>query len=145
LFLSAGCYSDLPPLDVIEGNNVVLLGDAGHATTPHQGSGAGQAIEDALFMSRLLGHPDLSSQPTAANIKKALQVYRRYRHDRAAQVQISSAQCGLVYEGRGVNGEGQNIDKVRKDLKDRMRWIWEYDTEKQISSMLAEVKSTLAA
>ncbi|RAL66883.1 hypothetical protein DID88_007665 [Monilinia fructigena] len=34
---------------------IVLLGDAAHASTPHQGAGAGQAIEDAFILSNLLG------------------------------------------------------------------------------------------
>ncbi|KAL4246567.1 FAD/NAD(P)-binding domain superfamily protein [Abortiporus biennis] len=33
---------------------VVLLGDAAHSMTPHQGAGAGQAIEDAYVLSSLL-------------------------------------------------------------------------------------------
>jgi salicylate hydroxylase len=33
----------------------VLMGDAAHAMTPWQGSGAGQAIKDAMVLSTLLG------------------------------------------------------------------------------------------
>jgi salicylate hydroxylase len=38
--------------------NICLLGDSAHATTPHQGAGAGQCLEDALILSRLLGLVD---------------------------------------------------------------------------------------
>lgn len=37
--------------------NVCLLGDAAHATTPNMGQGAGQGIEDAYYISRLLSEP----------------------------------------------------------------------------------------
>ncbi|MCS6948135.1 MAG: FAD-dependent oxidoreductase [Steroidobacteraceae bacterium] len=34
---------------------IVLLGDAAHATTPHLGQGAAQAVEDAVVLGELLG------------------------------------------------------------------------------------------
>ena len=34
-----------------------LLGDAAHAMLPHLGAGAGQAIEDARVLVKLLTHP----------------------------------------------------------------------------------------
>ncbi|MCO6059069.1 FAD-dependent monooxygenase, partial [Pseudomonas sp. MOB-449] len=34
---------------------VALIGDAAHAMLPHQGAGAGQGLEDAYFLARLLG------------------------------------------------------------------------------------------
>lgn len=36
---------------------VALLGDAAHGMPPHLGAGAGQAIEDARALVRLLAHP----------------------------------------------------------------------------------------
>lgn len=36
---------DLPELPLIHDDRVIIIGDAAHGTTPHQGSGAGQAIE----------------------------------------------------------------------------------------------------
>lgn len=59
-------------------------------------------------------------------------------------MQVTSAECGLLYEGPGVHREGQDIDKVRKDLEESMRWVWEYDTEAQVSAMLREIELALA-
>lgn len=42
---------DLKPLSRYAFNNVVLLGDAAHATTPNMGQGACQAIEDAVVLA----------------------------------------------------------------------------------------------
>ncbi|MBT9386794.1 FAD-dependent monooxygenase [Pseudooceanicola sp. CBS1P-1] len=51
--------SILVPGDWYRGR-VVLIGDAVHATTPHLGSGAGMAVEDALVLvEELSAHPSL--------------------------------------------------------------------------------------
>ncbi|KAL1716835.1 hypothetical protein EV715DRAFT_204573 [Schizophyllum commune] len=44
------------PVDTYADDGVILLGDAVHALTPHLGAGAGQAIEDAYVLGRILGH-----------------------------------------------------------------------------------------
>lgn len=103
------------------GHRIVLTGDAAHGTTPHQGAGAGQATEDGFFLSRLLAHPKVSQNPTAKSIEAALQIYHNVRHDRAAKVQVTSAQAGMLYEGRGSEGEGQDAERVRANLDERMK------------------------
>lgn len=40
---------------------ICLLGDSAHASTPHQGAGAGMALEDAYVLSSLLGQAQKSS------------------------------------------------------------------------------------
>lgn len=46
--------NDLKPLENWCKNNVCLIGDAGHATTPNMGQGGAQAIEDAYYISNLI-------------------------------------------------------------------------------------------
>ncbi|AKQ45352.1 monooxygenase [Rufibacter radiotolerans] len=46
---------DLAPLDHFAFPNLLLLGDAGHATTPNMGQGACQAVEDAAVFADELG------------------------------------------------------------------------------------------
>lgn len=61
-----------------------LLGDACHPMTPFMAQGAGQAIEDAVVLSRALagiGHGD---------VPPALKRYEAARKDRTARIQISS-------------------------------------------------------
>ncbi|PQJ71999.1 FAD-dependent monooxygenase [Polaribacter butkevichii] len=45
---------DLKPLKKWHKNNICLIGDAGHATTPNMGQGGAQAIEDAFYLSKLI-------------------------------------------------------------------------------------------
>ncbi|QXP64583.1 FAD-dependent monooxygenase [Polaribacter sp. HaHaR_3_91] len=45
---------DLKPLKKWHKNNICLIGDAGHATTPNMGQGGAQAIEDAFYLSNLI-------------------------------------------------------------------------------------------
>ncbi len=48
-----GDLMDLRRLDKWHHNNICLLGDAAHATTPNMGQGAGQGIEDAYVLAKL--------------------------------------------------------------------------------------------
>jgi 2-polyprenyl-6-methoxyphenol hydroxylase-like FAD-dependent oxidoreductase len=53
---------DLKPMPKWSKNNTILLGDAGHATTPNMGQGACQGIEDAYsFANHLNKHKGLKS------------------------------------------------------------------------------------
>lgn len=45
---------DLKPINKWQSENVCLIGDAAHATTPNLGQGACQAIEDAYVLGKLL-------------------------------------------------------------------------------------------
>ncbi len=49
-----GDIIDLKPLDRFAFNNIVLMGDAAHATTPNMGQGACMAIEDAAVLANCL-------------------------------------------------------------------------------------------
>jgi 2-polyprenyl-6-methoxyphenol hydroxylase-like FAD-dependent oxidoreductase len=65
---------------------IVLLGDAAHATTPHLGSGAGMAVEDAIVLNE-----ELSTEPDVA---VALQKFSARRIPRASLVVGNSLKIG---------------------------------------------------
>jgi len=54
---------DLKPIEKFAFGNIVLIGDAAHATTPNMGQGACQAIEDAVILADELGK---NADPAAA-------------------------------------------------------------------------------
>ncbi|KAF8159235.1 salicylate hydroxylase [Crassisporium funariophilum] len=81
------------PLNSFVSGNVVILGDAAHASTPHQGSGAGQAIEDAYILSTVIGHPFT----TRETIARALRVYDHVRRPFAQKVHERARLNGLYF------------------------------------------------
>lgn len=56
---------DLKPIEKFAFGNIILIGDAAHATTPNMGQGACQAIEDAVILADELGK---NAAPAAALI-----------------------------------------------------------------------------
>ncbi|UWX61748.1 FAD-dependent monooxygenase [Chryseobacterium oranimense] len=64
---------DLAPISSWHSENLCLIGDAAHATTPNMGQGACQAIEDAYIIGRLLE----TSQDFNALFEKFQQIRRK--------------------------------------------------------------------
>lgn len=60
--------------------------------TPFQGSGAGQAVEDAYMLALLLGHPSV----TLDKVPIAFEIYQQIRLPFANRVQKLSALAGWV-------------------------------------------------
>ncbi|GBE85786.1 6-methylsalicylic acid decarboxylase atA [Sparassis crispa] len=89
-------------LPTFVGERVALLGDAAHAMTPHQGSGAGQAFEDGYILASLLGHPSV----TRATVHRALQAYDAIRRPFAQEVQRRSRSTGMLCDLSGPEFEG---------------------------------------
>jgi len=66
--------TDLKPLINWHQNNICLIGDACHATTPNMGQGAAQAIEDAYYLSNL------------QNTKPYMNVFNQFQKKRQSKV-----------------------------------------------------------
>ncbi|KLO11287.1 FAD/NAD-binding domain-containing protein [Schizopora paradoxa] len=73
--------------------HVALLGDAAHAMAPSLGAGAGQAMEDAYVLGRLLAHDNV----TVENVRNALDIYDIVRKPIASKVADLSRMCGNSY------------------------------------------------
>lgn len=67
---------DLKPIDRYAFRNILLIGDAAHATTPNLGQGACQAIEDAVILADEIGRH--SEIPTAFRRFEARRVQRTH-------------------------------------------------------------------
>ncbi|RDB25997.1 Salicylate hydroxylase [Hypsizygus marmoreus] len=137
------------PLPTFVHQNVALIGDAAHAMPTHMAAGAGQAIEDAYLLGRILTHPSLSpsfslSSPTPSPtlIPTALKIYDQIRRPFVAHIAAESRVVGLLYEfnapglsydgsGAGVsegNGKGKGVGK-KGDMEELKRvleekWSW---------------------
>jgi 2-polyprenyl-6-methoxyphenol hydroxylase-like FAD-dependent oxidoreductase len=64
-----GDILDLRRLDKWHHQNICLIGDAAHATTPNMGQGAGQGIEDAYVLAKLFSR-NQSSEELFKNFEK---------------------------------------------------------------------------
>lgn len=79
--LAAWAMFDYPPAPFYSKGPAAIMGDAAHATTPWQGQGASQAIEDALVLETLLGAVNDPKQ-----IPHAFAAYDQVRRPRTQRV-----------------------------------------------------------
>lgn len=101
--------------------HICLLGDAAHASTPHQEAGAGMAIEDAFILSRLLA--DVREKP---HLEKVFKAYDAVRRPRTQKLVVTSRDAGCLCEFQKP-GVGDDVESLRADLDGRMRWVWDID------------------
>ena len=149
---------DYPPARTYFRNRTCLCGDAAHASTPHQGAGAGMALEDAYVLSNLLGavaakarHYSSSSSPSSSSpssysssssslylltVQDAFRAFDAVRRPRTQRLVKTSWEAGKLYEleKEGVWDDG---DRMREDLKTRFDWIWEEDLERELQDAMA--------
>lgn len=114
---------------------LALIGDAAHASTPHQGAGAGNAFEDALVLSRLLAD---SSIECPKDVEHAFEAYDRVRRPRTLRVVNTSRDNGKVCMMRG-EGIGKDLAAIDQDLNSRFEWIWYKDLDGHVDEALAEL------
>jgi 2-polyprenyl-6-methoxyphenol hydroxylase-like FAD-dependent oxidoreductase len=114
---------DVPSLPTWHRGRIVLIGDAAHAVSPNAGQGASLALEDAMYLAKLLRDvPDYSS------------AFARFEQDRKTRAER------VVAEGRRRGGDKSIVSPWRQKLREFMirvfvplfgskndRWLYEYD------------------
>lgn len=118
---------------------IAIAGDAAHASTPHQGAGAGQALEDALVLSGLLADNRIQF---ANDVPRAFHAYDVVRRPRSQRVVTTSRAAGELYNFQ--SSEGNNLEAVRNNLLSRYRWIWEHDMMDQLEQARSYLSRTEA-
>ncbi|KAH7924187.1 FAD/NAD(P)-binding domain-containing protein [Leucogyrophana mollusca] len=106
---------------------VAILGDAAHGMEPHFGAGAGQAIEDAFIIGRLLTHESTQKD----NIAEALRLYEEVRLPYANNILQKSENVGRLYCFRKPLNDGtffpagspEEMDYVRTSIEEE--WAWQ--------------------
>jgi len=79
---------DLKPINQFAFDNVALIGDAAHATTPNMGQGACQAIEDAIVLA-----DEMSKK---AEISEAFKAFEKRRLERTHSIVKRSWTIGKI-------------------------------------------------
>lgn len=110
-----------------------LVGDAAHASTPHQGAGAGMCIEDAYILSELL-----SQSHTKSDLQKAFHAYDAVRRPRTQKLVKTSREAGMLWDLEG-EGVGDDLEALERNATTRMSWIWDHE----ISNDLAMAKGMM--
>lgn len=114
-----------PPTDTYTKGHVCLLGDAAHATTPHQGAGAGMCIEDSYILANLVKEANSTEE-----LKRAFCAFDQVRRERTQKLVTTSYEAGKLYDFELF---GDDIDKIEESYLTRMRWIWDIDLEAQLA------------
>jgi 2-polyprenyl-6-methoxyphenol hydroxylase-like FAD-dependent oxidoreductase len=91
-----GDLSDLTPLSNWHKGNIVLVGDAAHASTPNLGQGACQAIEDAYVLAECLAK--------TPSVFEAFSAYEKLRMKKANFVVKTSMQIATLNNIGGAIG-----------------------------------------
>lgn len=117
---------DNPPIPTYTRNNMAILGDAAHASTPHQGAGAGQAIEDVHILTELLSDPRILRRE---HVKAVFHAYDAMRRPRSQWVVRTSRDMGHLLS--------LSLDAVKEEeelkllLSKRMALLWDLDVPGQ--------------
>jgi salicylate hydroxylase len=112
--LPAPTYYSTKPL-------ICLVGDAAHATTPHQGAGAGMCIEDAYILSNVLSYCK-----SKTDLERAFSAYDAVRRPRSQKLVKTSREAGMLWEFEG-EGVGDDLELLEQNAVKRMDWIWDHD------------------
>ncbi|KAH9920248.1 FAD/NAD-P-binding domain-containing protein [Epithele typhae] len=123
-----------PPLESYAKGRVALLGDAAHAMLPHWGAGAGQGLEDAYLLVRLLSDPETDVD----NVEEVLQEYSRIRQPRAQMVWEGSRRSGRIYDLS--HPDGNTYDDVRNNLKDMYAPVWYHNMDDDVDEVVNELR-----
>jgi salicylate hydroxylase len=113
-----------PPCKTYYKGRLCLLGDAAHATTPHQGAGAGMCIEDSYILANLIKEAN-----GVNNLERAFKAFDQIRRERTQKNVVTSKEAGMLYE---FELYGDDLDKIQESYLSRMGWIWDIDLEDQL-------------
>jgi 2-polyprenyl-6-methoxyphenol hydroxylase-like FAD-dependent oxidoreductase len=94
---------DIPTTPTWHRNNLIIIGDAAHATSPNAAQGASMAAEDAIILAQCLRDlPD---------VDMAFTVYEHLRRERVERVVAASARMGAR----------KTVGPIRRFFRDRAR------------------------
>lgn len=108
---------------------ICLMGDCAHATTPHQGAGASQCIEDALILSRTFAFVERGDPK---EIERVFRAYDAVRRPRSQKVIETSNDMSAIASLEG-EGTGDDVNSIRERLKVRFRWLWHANLQEHLN------------
>ncbi len=113
--------TDRDPVRKWNRGHVCLLGDAAHPTSQSLAQGAGMAIEDAIYLARILAKD-------SSDIPSALERFARGRYLRTARVQLESRQLWEFFhldDPIAIEVRNQQQSEMRtEDYYRCLGWLW---------------------
>lgn len=109
--------------------HVAMVGDAAHATFPHAGNGAAQAIEDAAVLTGIF-----SSVTSSKQIRPALQAFDEIRRPRSQKVIEITRRFGRLYS---QDPHEINLDDMRAQMKEGGMYTNGVDMDAQVASAVS--------
>ncbi|PSL44833.1 2-polyprenyl-6-methoxyphenol hydroxylase-like FAD-dependent oxidoreductase [Chitinophaga niastensis] len=100
--------SDIQSLPTWQKDRVLLIGDAAHAVSPNAGQGASMALEDAMYLAKLL-------RDNAGNYKAA---FLQFEKDRKPRVEK------IVAEGRKRSADKEALSPLKAKIRNIMMSIF---------------------
>jgi len=139
-FITGMYYRD--PIDNWTSGRITLLGDAAHPMVPFLAAGAGQSIEDAWTLARVLArNPD--------NIPNALLEYQERRLPRTTRIQAGArAAVKLMHESddqriKGRNGRWKGMERIDPMAETSWGLAWNYNVVKAVEGPPGEVLNVI--
>lgn len=116
--------------DSVRKGRVLLIGDAAHSMPPHQGAGAGQAMEDAYVLSETIGAAAAGGGDES--IDAALKAFEQVRTPRSQRVlQTSVEAMGFWSDFYRPDLSEEDVRRFERDAQERFPWIWNHDLAAQ--------------
>jgi salicylate hydroxylase len=125
-----------PPCNTFYKGRLCLLGDAAHATTPHQGAGAGMCIEDSYILANLIKDAN-----NVDDLERAFKAFDYTRRERTQKNVTTSMEAGQLYD---MELYGDDLEKIEHSFLTRMQWIWQFDVEKQLEEAQKVMRGEIA-
>lgn len=100
------------------------MGDAAHATTPFQGQGAGQAIEDSLTLTDIFAHVK-----KVEDVPFAFAAFDQVRRPRGNKNVTESRKMGNIFSL--LDPDYTDVREIADGFPARTKWLWERDMEEQ--------------
>jgi len=85
---------DIDPVDQFAFGNILLTGDAAHATTPNMGQGGCQAIVDAAILDKCIG--------STSTFEDAFRLFEQRRIDKTRRVILNSRRFGKIAQSENL-------------------------------------------
>ncbi|KAH7076915.1 hypothetical protein BKA63DRAFT_510996 [Paraphoma chrysanthemicola] len=113
---------------------VCIVGDAAHAMTPWQSSGAATALEDAVVLGTLF-----EQIRSPEEVEQVLKTYDAVRRPRSQRIAESSRQTGRILSGI-ADDIGLDPVKMHDALTDRWSFIHDFDLDGHVEVAKASLK-----